>query len=160
MSTHQIYPIRLTAKQEKFAQAIVDGHSQSEAYKLAYDTTNMLRATIHNSAYKLMHHGEIAARIAELRAPVASALVAKRIHTAESLAEEAMTNLKLARASDQLSAANKSIELVAKLTGVFEAPTRTEPPIQQIVIVQPAPNVPPSEKKLNDGESGVSRGVV
>ena len=66
---------RLTAKQEKFAQAIVDGYGQSEAYMLAYDTSDMLPATIHNSAYKLMRHGGIAARISGAREAVASELI-------------------------------------------------------------------------------------
>ena len=79
---------KLTYKQEKFAQAIVDGYSQSEAYKVAYATTNMLPATIHNSAYKLMHHGEIAARISEARQVVASGLTATRIWTAGKLVDE------------------------------------------------------------------------
>ena len=69
---------RLTAKREKFAQAIVDGHTQPGAYKLAYDTSNMMPATIHNSAYKLMHHGEIAARTSEAREVAATGLMATR----------------------------------------------------------------------------------
>ena len=115
---------RLTAKQEKFAQAIVDGHGQSEAYKAVYDTSNMQPATIHNSAYKLMNHGEIAARISGARQAVASGLMAKRIWTAEKLVDEVEQNLHQARKLNQMAPANKAIEIIARLTGNLEAPER------------------------------------
>ena len=102
------WPRKLTPKQEKFAQAIVDGYGQSEAYKFAYDTSNMLPATISNSAYKLVHHGEIAARISGARQAVASELMATRIWTAEKLVEEAETNLHMAREARQFGPANKA----------------------------------------------------
>ena len=115
---------RLTAKQEMFAQAIVDGHTQSEAYKLAYDTSNMLPATVHNSANKLMCHGEIAARIAKAREAVATGLVAQRVLTAESLIVEAETNLRGAREDHAWAPANKAVEIMARLSGNLEVPER------------------------------------
>ncbi len=56
-----------TSKQEKFAQAIVDGANQSDAYRLVYDTENMLPNTIHHEAYLLAGDHYVAARITELR---------------------------------------------------------------------------------------------
>ena len=112
--SNRVFPRKLTPKQEKFAQAIVDGHTQSEAYKLAYDTGDMLPATIHNRAYKLMRHGEIAARIAEAREAVATGLMATRIWTAEKLVDEAETNLTGAREDHAWAPANKAVEIIAR----------------------------------------------
>ena len=129
---------RLTAKQEKFAQAIVDGLSQTEAYKLAYDTSDMLPATIHNSAYKLMHHGEIAARISEAREALATGLTATRIWTAEKLVDQAEVNLRGAREDHAWAPANKAVELIARLTGNLE-PTAagTDVHITKVTVVLP-----------------------
>ena len=113
---------RLTAKQEKFAQPIVDGCGQSEAYKLAYGTSNMLPATIHNNAYKLMHHGEIAARISEARETVDAELMEIRTWTAGKLVEEAETNLAGARAAGAWAPANKAVEIIPRLTGNLDGP--------------------------------------
>lgn len=57
---------RLTAKQEKFVLALVEGKSQREAYKEAYDTSRMKDETIDNKAYQLFKKGEIRARYDEL----------------------------------------------------------------------------------------------
>lgn len=57
----------LTAKQEHFAQCIVDGCTQLEAYKRAYNAENMADQSISSNAYKLINDTKIALRIEELR---------------------------------------------------------------------------------------------
>lgn len=69
----------ITPKAEKFCQAIVAGHSQSDAYRAAYDATKMKATTIHKRAFELMQKGAIAGRIAELRKPVVDALQKSRL---------------------------------------------------------------------------------
>lgn len=63
--------IELTFQQEKFAQGVVKGLSQSDAYRAAYKTQNMKADTIHQAASRLMVDSKVAARLAELREPVA-----------------------------------------------------------------------------------------
>jgi phage terminase small subunit len=63
--------MRLTPKQEAFAQAVASGMTQADAYRSAYNADKMKPETIQNSAYKLMQDGDITARIEELRAEVA-----------------------------------------------------------------------------------------
>lgn len=130
---NKVLPRKLTHKQEKFAQAIVDGYGQSEAYKLACDTSNMLPATVSNSAYKLVHHGEIAARISERRQVVASELMATRIWTAEKLIEEAETNLYAAREARQFGPANKSLEIISRLISNPRSAGREIPRITTVI---------------------------
>jgi hypothetical protein len=63
--------IDLPYKQERFAQGVVKGLTQADAYRAAYRTQNMKADTIHQSASRLMADRKVAARLAELRQPVA-----------------------------------------------------------------------------------------
>lgn len=56
----------LTIKQDKFAQLIATGASQSDAYRGSYSWEKMTNLTIGNNAYKLMQKPEILERIEEL----------------------------------------------------------------------------------------------
>lgn len=82
--------LKLTQKQEAFAVACVapgeDGKSRSasDAYRKAYDASNMSASTVNRAAKELMDNPKIAARIAELRAPV----IAKARITVEDLLKE------------------------------------------------------------------------
>jgi len=63
--------VKLTAKQEAFAQGIADGLGQADAYRTAYDAEGMKDSTIYSKASVLMSDGKVAARVAELKAQVA-----------------------------------------------------------------------------------------
>lgn len=56
----------LTAKQNMFAEGLVAGLSNADAYRQAYDTSNMKAATIHNEACKLASLPHVAARVDQL----------------------------------------------------------------------------------------------
>lgn len=58
----------LTPKKEAFAQAYMRTGSASEAYRAAYDASNMKPETVHKRASELLADGAVAGRIAELRA--------------------------------------------------------------------------------------------
>lgn len=58
----------LTAKQEKFVQGIVSGMSQREAYKSAYNCSNMKDKTIDEKASRMMKASKVRARYDELMA--------------------------------------------------------------------------------------------
>jgi phage terminase small subunit len=63
--------IKLTAKQEAFAQGIADGLGQADAYRMAYDAEGMKDSTIYSKASVLMSDGKVRARVDELKAQVA-----------------------------------------------------------------------------------------
>lgn len=73
----------LTAKQEKFVNCIIEGMSQADAYRSAYNTSRMTDKSIHESASKLMADPKISTRVAELREKMAS----KSIMTAQERME-------------------------------------------------------------------------
>lgn len=63
--------VKLTAKQEAFCQGIADGLGQADAYRAAYDASDMKDSTIYPKASRMMNEGKIKARIDELKAQVA-----------------------------------------------------------------------------------------
>jgi phage terminase small subunit len=71
--------IKLTAKQEAFAQAIADGMGQADAYRMAYDAEGMADSTIYPKASRMLNEGKIRARVDELKAMV----VEKQLWTRE-----------------------------------------------------------------------------
>ena len=91
----------LTAKQESFALAIVNGTTQIDAYKIAYDTENYKESTIHSEASRLVSNPKIVARIAELR----KCLVTKELWTREKsvIALVAVYNSPDAKCSDKVA---------------------------------------------------------
>jgi len=67
----------LTPKQEAFCQAIADGNSQADAYRLAYDASKMADPEIYTEASRLMARPNISLRVDELK----EELSAKRLWT-------------------------------------------------------------------------------
>lgn len=61
-------PTGLTEKQETFAQRLSEGLTNSEAYRAAYDTSQMAAPTIHSEASKLASSPKISGRLHALLA--------------------------------------------------------------------------------------------
>lgn len=57
----------LTQKQEKFVQGIIEGKSQAEAYRAAYNCENMSDNAIYREASLLIDTPKIAQRLKEIR---------------------------------------------------------------------------------------------
>ena len=62
--------VKLTAKQELFAQCIADGMGQADAYRTAYDAEGMADSTIYPKASRMLNEGKVRARVDELKAMV------------------------------------------------------------------------------------------
>ena len=58
----------LTSKQNKFIEGIIEGSCQSNAYRLAYDGTNMSSKTIWEAASRLSKNPKVIARLDQLSA--------------------------------------------------------------------------------------------
>ncbi len=89
--------------------------NQSDAYRHAYDTENMLPATISNNAYKLVNENDIATRIAQLREQITGSMA----WDFERGMKEVETNITGARAEKQYAAANRGTEQALKLSGLL-----------------------------------------
>ena len=74
----------LTVKQEIFIQRLLEGNTQAEAYRFAYNCENMKDKTIIEKASKLMAQSNIRARYEELK----NELKQKMFYTVEKANED------------------------------------------------------------------------
>jgi len=105
----------LTPKQEAFAQAIVTGVNQSDAYRAAYKVRPGTKAeSVNVAASKLMADAKVTQRVAELREPVAK----KAQITLESHLDDLMRLRNMAAKEKQYSAAITAEVARGKASGV------------------------------------------
>lgn len=111
--------MKLTPKQEAYAQARVDGKGPSEAYRLAY-ATRASAAVVSVAAQKVEKHPTVLARMASLRALLDTALTLGRTEKREILARmvrPAKPGEKVQLTNEQL----KAVEIDNKMAGHNEA---------------------------------------
>ena len=101
----------LTAKQEAFVQNIIQGMSQADAYRSAYNSKRMSDKTIHEAASRLMNDSKVTARLNELREQIANDTIMSAKRRAERLTE-------FANDGDP-NVAMKAIDLLNKMTGEY-----------------------------------------
>ena len=107
----------LTAKQMKFVEEVSEGGSQSNAYRKAYDTSQMAPKTIWEEASRLRRHPKVAARIEELEAEKE----ARRRMQALSREDRVLQELeKIAFGDAPASGRLKALELLGKHVGLFK----------------------------------------
>ena len=105
----------LTPKQEAFAQAIVTGVSQSDAYRAAYKVREGTKAeSVNQNASRIMANVNVISRVAELREPVAK----KAQITLESHLDDLMRLRNMAAKEKQYSAAISAEIARGKASGV------------------------------------------
>ena len=105
----------LTPKQEVFAQAVASGKSQSDAYRAAYKVgANTKPETVNQAASRIMADSNVAARVAELRKPIAE----KAQMTLESHLRDLMMLRNMAGKEKQIGAAITAEIARGKAAGV------------------------------------------
>lgn len=106
----------LTPKQEAFAQAIVTGANQSDAYRSAFNVGEKTKPeSVNVAASKLMADAKVALRVAELREPVAK----KAQITLESHLDDLMRLRNMAVKEKQYSAAISAEVSRGKAAGIY-----------------------------------------
>lgn len=103
----------LTAKQEQFVKGIIDGMSQADAYRSAYDTSRMADKTVHEKASRLMSDGKVRARVQELRGQMMTPSIMSAQDRLEWLTELIQSDEE--GTGDKL----KAIDLMNKMTGEY-----------------------------------------
>jgi hypothetical protein len=112
--------MKLTAKQEAFAQAVAGGMSQAEAYRTNYDVDpNCKPETIWVNASQLMSDTNVSQRVALLKDEIAAKALWTREDSVRTLKEIALDAE--ARHGDKTGA----IKELNAMHG-FNAPTKTE----------------------------------
>ena len=97
----------LTEKQEKFVRSLVEGMTQADAYRSAYNTKNMSDNAVYVEASKLLDNPKVALRLQELRSNLENKSIMTAIERLEWLTrlikdEETDVHAKL-KASDQMN---------------------------------------------------------
>ena len=120
--------MKLTAKQEAFAQAIADGMTQADAYRNAFNVKSTTKPeSIWDSASKIMGNPEVAHRVSELKEKLASKALwsremsIKALVRAFQLAEKGINPQAMTGAIKEINAmhgfnAPQKIDLSAELT--------------------------------------------
>lgn len=106
----------LSQQREAFAQAVASGMNQSDAYRTAYRVKHATKPeTVNQAASRLMADSKVAARVAELRAPVAKAAQM----TLESHLQRLRELSEKAEESGQMSAAITAEVARGKASGLY-----------------------------------------
>ncbi len=103
----------LTAKQEKFVQGIIQGKTQADAYRDAYNCTNYTDNSVYVNSSKLMNDTKILQRINELREQIASSSIMtaqERLQWLTDLVQDSVTNT---------DAKLRAMEIMNKMTGEY-----------------------------------------
>ena len=112
-------------KREAFCQILVtESCNPTEAYRKAYNVTSDRKATHTEAASRLMKDSNVSARIEALKATVTEKLATDVAWDRNRIVSELAVNVELAREHKQMAASNRSLELVAKITGSLSEETK------------------------------------
>ena len=102
----------LTGKQEEFAKNIVQGMSQADAYRSAYDAEDMSDNAIYREASLLVSNPKVAQRIQELRGELAKPTIMSAQERLEWLSYLVSAD---AGTTDKL----RAIDIMNRMTGEY-----------------------------------------
>ena len=120
-----IVTMGLTTKQESFCQLVaIQQYTLTDAYIEAYDTEGMKQDSIYQLSSRLANQVKITSRIEALKATVTEKLASDVVWDRNRIVSELAVNVELAREHKQMAASNRSLELVAKITGSLSEETK------------------------------------
>jgi phage terminase small subunit len=132
----------LTPKREAFAQAVASGKSQADAYRAAYNCSPSAKPkTVQESASRLMADPKVAARVAEIRAPI----VERAGITLDGHLKDLMELREAAKAAGQFSPAISAEIARGKAAGLYTDKVEHSGPDGQ-------PLAPPVLRVVIDGD--------
>lgn len=114
----------LTPKQEKFVQGIIEGMSQADAYRSAYNVKKMTDKSIHESASRLMNDVKVAARLQELRDQLTKSTIMTAQQRLEWLTE--LIKSKEESTTDKLRAADIMNKMQGEYVQKIEADVKND----------------------------------
>lgn len=103
----------LTPKRELFAQKIVEGMSQADAYRSAYSCEKMSDKTIWENASRLMADSKVLARVNELREQISKESIMTAQKRLEWLSEVIRSEDRMT--SDKL----RAVDIMNKMEGLY-----------------------------------------
>lgn len=109
----------LTDKERIFALAVADGHTQYDAYKLAYNTNTDRRQTVDTNASIVANKPEVKRYIEELRRQKEKAKLYKDINDKDRRIELIWERIEVCREKGDDAAIARYTEQLAKLNGDY-----------------------------------------
>ena len=103
----------LTPKQEAFVQNIIQGKSQADAYRSAYDTSRMSDNSVYVNASKLMDNAKVTLRIKELRDELAKPSIMSAQERLEWLTDLVQDNI------TPTDSKLRAVDIMNKMTGEY-----------------------------------------
>ena len=103
----------LTAKQEQFVQNIIQGMSQADAYRSAYDTKRMSDNAIYREASLLMSNPKVAQRLSQISAKADKPTIMSAQKRLEWLSERIEDD------EIDINAKLKAIDIMNKMQGEY-----------------------------------------
>ena len=106
----------LTDSQQKFCEAVAEGHSLAEAYRMCYQTDNMAHGTLYNKACLLYKRGDVRDMVENIRHRKREGT----LHDSARALDFALTHLQReATQAEQPAARIRAIELIMKHHGLL-----------------------------------------
>ena len=102
----------LTEKQEKFIRLLLQGHSQAQAYRGAYDAAGMSDETVYKEASRLAGRAAVRKRLEQLRKELEDAAIANARERLELLTQ-------IIRGERPVGDKLKAVDLMNKMTGAY-----------------------------------------
>jgi phage terminase small subunit len=109
----------LTKKQEEFVQGIINGMSQREAYKNAYDTKKMSDNAIDREASLLMKNPKVSQRFIELRDELSKPTIMNAQERLEFLSRVVSGEILDGEFEAKIDSKLKAIDLMNKMSGEY-----------------------------------------
>ena len=120
-----IVTMGLSMKRETFCQILVtESCNPTEAYRKAFNVTSDRKATHTEAASRLLKDSNVVARIEALKLDISDKLASEVVWDKARIINELSINVELAREHKQMAASNRSLELVAKVTGALVEETK------------------------------------
>ena len=116
--------MELSAKRLSFCRYIVNGSNPTEAYIKAFNVTSERKHTATEAGSRLMANATIQQHIEALQVDITDRLNAAEAWNRNRIVSELAINVELAREHNQMAASNRSLELVAKITGSLSEETK------------------------------------
>ena len=116
--------MELSAKRQSFCRYIVNGYNPTEAYIKSFNVTSERKHTATEASSRLMRLATIQQHIDTLQSDISDRLNAAEAWDRNRIVSELAVNVELAREHKQMAASNRSLELVAKITGSLVEETK------------------------------------
>jgi hypothetical protein len=110
----------LTSKQKMFADGILAGLTQADAYRQAYSAERMKDATIHREASILMAHPKVAERVQQGVAKLEQAVMIATQSDRERVLQKLRNLLEATEGGPAVTAQLRAAELLGKTCGLYK----------------------------------------